>query len=104
MTVQSSVLDVEIWRGAENGSFQEFKTPQREHQTVLDLVTEIQRDRPTHRVDDDKYERRRAKPEPDERQRQQRDRRQRVEHGGECGENACAEGGGDREGREQAGK
>jgi fumarate reductase iron-sulfur subunit len=39
-----SVLEVEIWRGAEEGSFQEFRTPQREHQTVLDVVTEIQRE------------------------------------------------------------
>ena len=42
--VPDSVLEVEIWRGAEEGSFQAFKTPQREHQTVLDVVTEIQRE------------------------------------------------------------
>lgn len=41
---QNSMLEVAIWRGVETGSFQEFETPRREHQTVLDVVTEIQRE------------------------------------------------------------
>jgi fumarate reductase iron-sulfur subunit len=41
---QDSMLKVEIWRGAATGKFQEFAAPRREHQTVLDLVTEIQRE------------------------------------------------------------
>jgi fumarate reductase iron-sulfur subunit len=40
----NSTLEVEIWRGAEAGRFQKFETPRREHQTVLDVVTEIQRE------------------------------------------------------------
>ena len=31
------------WRGAEQGAFQTFQVPRREHQTILDVVTEIQR-------------------------------------------------------------
>jgi len=38
------VLHVEVWRGTEQGRFQEFAVPRREHQTVLDVVTEIQRE------------------------------------------------------------
>jgi fumarate reductase iron-sulfur subunit len=38
------MLTVEVWRGAENGAFQTFTVPRRAHQTVLDVVTEIQRD------------------------------------------------------------
>ena len=37
-------LQVEVWRGAEAGRFQRFEVPRREHQTVLDVVTEIQRE------------------------------------------------------------
>ena len=37
------VLTVEVWRGAATGSFQTYAVPRRENQTVLDLVTEIQR-------------------------------------------------------------
>ena len=37
-------LGVDIWRGTETGSFQPFEIPRREHQTVLDVVTEIQRE------------------------------------------------------------
>ncbi|MGH6726228.1 MAG: succinate dehydrogenase/fumarate reductase iron-sulfur subunit [Pseudolabrys sp.] len=40
----SDMLCVEIWRGSENGHFQPFAIPRREHQTVLDVVTEIQRE------------------------------------------------------------
>ena len=38
------MLSVEVWRGAATGIFQAFQVPRREHQTVLDVVTEIQRD------------------------------------------------------------
>ena len=38
------MLAVEVWRGAETGRFQPFAIPRREHQTVLDVVTEIQRE------------------------------------------------------------
>ena len=37
-------LQVDVWRGAATGHFQTFNVPQRKHQTVLDVVTEIQRD------------------------------------------------------------
>ena len=40
----TDTLQVEIWRGTETGSFQAFAIPRREHQTVLDVVTEIQRE------------------------------------------------------------
>ena len=36
-------LSVKIWRGADEGHFDRFSVPVRENQTVLDLVTEIQR-------------------------------------------------------------
>jgi fumarate reductase iron-sulfur subunit len=39
-----AMLDVEVWRGTESGSFQPFAIPRRAHQTVLDVVTEIQRE------------------------------------------------------------
>jgi fumarate reductase iron-sulfur subunit len=39
-----SVLSVEVWRGARDGRFQNFAVPRRAHQTVLDVVTEIQRE------------------------------------------------------------
>ena len=37
-------LQVEVWRGAASGQFQTFSVPRREHQTILDVVTEIQRE------------------------------------------------------------
>jgi succinate dehydrogenase iron-sulfur subunit len=37
-------LNVDIWRGTETGQFEAFAIPRREHQTVLDVVTEIQRE------------------------------------------------------------
>jgi fumarate reductase iron-sulfur subunit len=40
----SDVLAVDIWRGTEQGAFQAFAIPRRTHQTVLDVVTEIQRE------------------------------------------------------------
>src|SRR3954454_4120085 len=38
-----STLSVDVWRGAAEGRFQTFQVPRRAHQTVLDVVTEIQR-------------------------------------------------------------
>ena len=38
-----SDLRVEVWRGGADGAFQEFFVPRRESQTVLDVVTHIQR-------------------------------------------------------------
>jgi fumarate reductase iron-sulfur subunit len=38
------MLHVEVWRGAEHGQFQPFAVPRRPNQTILDVVTEIQRD------------------------------------------------------------
>ena len=40
----SEVLGVDVWRGTEQGAFQAFAIPRRQHQTVLDVVTEIQRE------------------------------------------------------------
>jgi fumarate reductase iron-sulfur subunit len=37
------VLTVRVWRGTEQGSFQEFTVPRQPSQTVLDVVTHIQR-------------------------------------------------------------
>jgi fumarate reductase iron-sulfur subunit len=37
-------LAVEVWRGAATGRFQAFRVWRRENQTVLDVVTDIQRD------------------------------------------------------------
>src|SRR5215217_505169 len=39
-----SMLSVQVWRGAAEGRFQTFQVPRRAHQTILDVVTEIQRD------------------------------------------------------------
>ena len=36
-------LKVEVWRGGEDGKFQAFEVPRRASQTVLDVVTHIQR-------------------------------------------------------------
>ena len=38
-----SPLRVRIWRGAEGGSFREYEVPREESQTVLDVVTYVQR-------------------------------------------------------------
>jgi fumarate reductase iron-sulfur subunit len=38
-----STLRVSVWRGTESGRFQEFEVPRRESQSVLDVVTHIQR-------------------------------------------------------------
>ena len=37
------MLVVKIWRGEENGEYVTYHIPSRENQTVLDVVTEIQR-------------------------------------------------------------
>lgn len=37
------MLAVKIWRGEEDGEFVTYQVPSRENQTVLDVVTEIQR-------------------------------------------------------------
>lgn len=39
----SEMLRVSVWRGAESGGFQEFEVPRLESQTVLDVITYIQR-------------------------------------------------------------
>ncbi|HWW46678.1 MAG TPA: succinate dehydrogenase/fumarate reductase iron-sulfur subunit [Xanthobacteraceae bacterium] len=39
-----AMLEVRIWRGSEEGGFQTFSMPRRASQTVLDAVTEIQRE------------------------------------------------------------
>src|SRR5438874_774687 len=36
-------MTVEVWRGGRTGTFQNFAVARRENQTVLDVVTEIQR-------------------------------------------------------------
>jgi fumarate reductase iron-sulfur subunit len=40
---QGEDLRVDVWRGGAQGSFQRFEVPRRESQTVLDVVTHIQR-------------------------------------------------------------
>ncbi len=40
-----STLSVEIWRGRDDGRFETYAVPHRESQTVLDVVTWIQRNR-----------------------------------------------------------
>src|SRR5512146_1158862 len=40
---RGEALHVEVWRGTESGHFQTFRVPRRANQTVLDVVTEIQR-------------------------------------------------------------
>ncbi len=37
-------LQVSVWRGGEQGRFQTFRVPRRQNQTVLDVVTAIQRE------------------------------------------------------------
>jgi fumarate reductase iron-sulfur subunit len=44
MAENKSMLSVEVWRGMADGRFQAFQVPKRAHQTILDVVTEIQRD------------------------------------------------------------
>ncbi len=40
----TETLGVDVWRGTETGRFQAFNITRREHQTVLDVVIEIQRE------------------------------------------------------------
>ena len=43
-TAASPVIDVAIWRGqGDEGDYQTFQVPMRESQTVLDIVTHVQR-------------------------------------------------------------
>ena len=39
----TEMLEVRIWRGRENGEFVTYEVPRLESQTVLDVVTHIQR-------------------------------------------------------------
>ena len=39
----STLLQVRVWRGGAEGAFREYQVPRRESQTVLDVVTHIQR-------------------------------------------------------------
>jgi fumarate reductase iron-sulfur subunit len=41
--VEATLLRVTVWRGGADGKYQEFRVPRRENQTVLDIVTFIQR-------------------------------------------------------------
>ena len=40
---ESGELTVRVWRGAEEGGFETYRVPARANQTVLDVVTEVQR-------------------------------------------------------------
>src|SRR5512140_467803 len=44
LSESASPLSVDVWRGGAEGRFQTFAVPRRPNQTVLDVVTEIQRD------------------------------------------------------------
>ncbi len=41
--MEAGLLDVRIWRGGDEGAFASYRVPARENQTVLDVVTEVQR-------------------------------------------------------------
>ena len=43
MSAGSSTLRVSLWRGAEQGRYETYNVPRRENQTVLDVVTFVQR-------------------------------------------------------------
>ncbi len=43
----NEMLQVKVWRGRETGHFDEFSVPKRSNQTVLDVVTSIQREQDT---------------------------------------------------------
>jgi len=45
MSDESDFLQVAIWRGADDGRFLDYKVPARANQTVLDVVTWVQRHR-----------------------------------------------------------
>ncbi len=40
----AAALTVKIWRGGSDGSFQTYRVPRRDSQTVLDVVTHVQRE------------------------------------------------------------
>lgn len=40
---EGATLSVRVWRGGEDGAYQRFEVPERENQSVLDVVTYIQR-------------------------------------------------------------
>lgn len=42
-TADGETIDVAIWRGREDGRYQSFRVPLRANQTVLDVVTHVQR-------------------------------------------------------------
>lgn len=42
-TTAEATIDVRVWRGGEEGEYQSFTVPRRDSQTVLDVVTWIQR-------------------------------------------------------------
>src|SRR5436305_12986844 len=43
MSYSESELTVSLWRGAQHGRYETYKVPLRENQTVLDVVTYVQR-------------------------------------------------------------
>ena len=43
MSAPERMLKVDVWRGNEKGEYQSFEVPERDNQTVLDVVTYIQR-------------------------------------------------------------
>src|SRR5438309_10454129 len=43
MSYSESELTVSLWRGAQHGRYETYKVPLRENQTVLDVVTFVQR-------------------------------------------------------------
>lgn len=43
MAIVNETLSVEIWRGRADGAFRRYEVPKRESQTVLDVVTHVQR-------------------------------------------------------------
>ncbi len=44
ISLSADKLNVRIWRGDEGGEFQPFAVPRQQHQTVLDVVTYVQRE------------------------------------------------------------
>lgn len=43
MTTEQDVLKVSVWRGGESGAYADYEVPRQASQTVLDVVTHIQR-------------------------------------------------------------
>ena len=41
--MNQSILNVKVWRGTQEGGFVDYKVPRAANQTVLDVVTYIQR-------------------------------------------------------------